>query len=67
MAPVVFKECLTCASKSGSPALCAPCVSNRDIINHLVGALSALRSALVEEQDLRKATMNLLFLMENIK
>jgi len=48
-----FRECDTCAAKSGSPNLCGPCLNNRALISQLEGdekRLDFLQSLLVRKK-----------------
>jgi len=40
-----FKECNTCASKAGTPPLCAPCLHNRQLICALKKEIKQLMEA----------------------
>lgn len=43
-----FKECNLCSAKSGSPALCTPCLHNRRVIAELQKERKVLASAMVK-------------------
>lgn len=43
--PAQFKECATCAAKTGSPTLCQACLYNRALVNSLQGEIRRLRKA----------------------
>ena len=45
-----FKECLACASESGTPELCSSCISNRNTIAHQAAEIARLTPPLPVER-----------------
>jgi hypothetical protein len=43
---VNFKECASCAAKSGSPILCESCLANRKIVSDLTWAIDKAKESL---------------------